>query len=216
VGVVVVWHPATAMLHARLSWGLLVTIVAAGCATGGSGEAKHVARTGLHAADYYPLAEGWKWAYDLEKDGDKILAVYSVLERTPTQAVVMAGMERLSYAITADGIAQAESEGIGDYVLKDPMKVGATWTVAGGTAKVISTTEEVTVEAGHFFDCAIVEVTRSDPARIARTTFAPDIGPVALEFQVQQEGGKFVVSTRARLRSVTKPGEDLFGTTKPR
>jgi hypothetical protein len=205
---------SSGLLVQVLQVGLLVTAVAAGCATGGAGAATRVPRTGLTAADFYPLAEGWKWAYDLEKDGDKILAVYSVQERTPTGAVVMTGGERLSYAITPEGIAQAEIEGIGDYVLKNPMKVGATWTVAGGTAKVVSTTEEVTVEAGHFFDCAVVEVTRSEPARIARTTFAPDVGPVVLEFQVQQESGKFVVTTRARLRSVTRPGEDMFGATK--
>lgn len=183
----------------------------AGCATGGAGEVKHVPRTGLKAADYYPLTVGWKWAYDLEKDGDKILAVYSVLERAPTEALVMAGTERLTYAVTPEGIAQSESAGVGDYVLKNPVTAGASWPVADGNAKVISTTEEVTVDAGHFYDCVVVEVTRTDPVRIARTTFAPDIGPVLLEYQVQ-DGPRFVVTARARLRSVTKPGEDLFST----
>jgi hypothetical protein len=90
---------------------------------------------------------------------------------------------------------------------------GTTWLVAGGVARIVSTTEEINVDAGHFYDCAVVEVTRADPPRVARTTFAPDIGPVALEYQVQ-DGGKYVVTTRARLRSVTRPDDDPFGARK--
>jgi len=40
--------------------------------------------------------------------------------------------------------------------------------------------------------------------------FAPGLGPVALEMQVQ-EGPKFVTKVKARLRAVTKPG-DPFST----
>ena len=211
------WHPRSDMSRSPLSPCLvrvpaLGLVVVLACATTGAG-VKHVPRTGLVAADYYPLAEGWKWAYDLEKDGEKILAVYAVTESSPEGATILAGGERLSYAISPDGIAQADSSGVGDYVLKNPLTKGATWPVAGGTAQVVSTTEEVTIDAGHFYDCAIVEVTRTDPPRLARTTFAPDVGPIAIEQQVQQ-GGKYVVTARARLRSVTKPGDDPFGLPK--
>ena len=172
-------------------------------------------RTGLKAADFYPLAEGWKWAYDLDKDGQKILAVYAVVNRTMDLATVRTGEETLDYAIAPDGIAQRDTLGVGDYILKDPIQKDATWPVAGGTAKVVSTTEEVTGDAGHFYDCAVIEVTRADPPRVVRTTFAPDIGPVAIEVQVQ-DAGKMIVTTRARLRSVTRPGEDPFGLAKPK
>jgi hypothetical protein len=199
------WFSGRAVVLALVS----LAALAAGCATS-SGATKHVPRTGLKAADYYPMAEGWKWAYDLEKDGEKILLIYAVTESSPEGATIMMGSERLSYAATPDGIAQADASGVGDFVLKNPLSKGATWPVAGGTATVISTDEEVTVDAGHFYDCALIEVVRADPPRITRTTFAPDIGPVTLEQQVQQPGGKYAVSTKARLRSVTKPGEDLF------
>jgi hypothetical protein len=186
--------------------------LAAACATPGAGGTKHVARTGLKAADYYPLAQGWKWAYDLDKDGEKILAIYAVTDSRPEGATITTGPEELHYAVTPDGIAQSDASGVGDFVLKNPLTKGATWPVNGGTATVISTTEEVTVDAGHFYDCALIEVVRSDPPRVVRTTFAPDVGPVTIELQVQQ-GGKYIVATRARLRSVTKPGDDMFGAT---
>jgi hypothetical protein len=183
---------------------------AAGCATSAGATAAPVRRTNLTAADFYPLAPGWKWAYDLEKDGQKILAVYAVLERTGDTAVVQAGEERLTYAVTPEGIAQKEGGTVGDYVIRNPVTLGSVWPVAGGSAKVISVGQDVTVEAGRFTDCAIVEVTRADPVRIARTTFAPDVGWIVLEVQVQQGSGAFVTTTRAMLRGLTKPGQDLF------
>jgi hypothetical protein len=199
------------MAHPQSSRSLvgLALVLLAGCATTEGGAGKHVPRTGLQAADYFPLAEGWKWAYDLEKDGDKILGIYAVVERNAQGATIMAGPEKLTYAVSPEGMAQMDANGVGDFVLKNPIKKDATWPVSGGTARVVSTTEEVTVDAGHFYDCAVVEVTRADPPRIARTIFAPDVGPVVIEVQVQ-ENGKYVVATRARLRSLTKPGEDLF------
>jgi hypothetical protein len=194
---------------------LALSIAATGCASTGSGGVPHVPRTGLKAADFYPLAEGWKWAYDLDKDGQKILAVYSVVERMPDLATVRTGEENLTYTIAADGIAQRDTLSVGDYILKDPITKDASWPVSGGTAKVLSTTEEVTTEAGHFYDCAVIEVTRVDPPRVVRTTFAPDIGPVSIEVRVQ-DAGKMIVTTRARLRSVTRPGEDPFGLAQPK
>jgi hypothetical protein len=196
-------------LSSLVGLGLAVSL-AAGCATTDASSTKHVPRTGLRAADYFPLAEGWKWAYDLEKDGEKILGIYAVIDRTADGATIMAGPERLTYAVTPEGMAQMDANGVGDFVLKNPIVKDATWPVSGGTARVVSTTEEVTVEAGHFYDCAVVEVTRTDPPRLARTVFAPDVGPVVIEVQVQQNG-KYVVTTRARLRSATKPGDDPFG-----
>lgn len=200
------------MVRARQpGWVLLlgVVAVAAGCAGAGTGPGAGGPRKNLTAADFYPLSPGWKWAYDLEKDGQKILAVYSVLERTGDTAIVQAGDDRLAYAITPDGIAQREGAQVGDYLIKNPVTVGTEWPVAGGTGKVVAVAYDVTVEAGRFSDCAVIEVTRSEPMRVARTTFAPDVGPVALELQVQ-DGSRFVTATRASLRSVTKPGEDLF------
>jgi hypothetical protein len=208
------WHPAKGMARSQSSvMGLslalgLVLSLGASCATTDAG-VKHVPRTGLQAADYYPVAQGWKWAYDLERDGEKMLAIYSVIERTGDGATIATGDERLTYAVTPQGLAKMDAKGVGDFVLKNPIAKDATWAVEGGTARVVSTTDEVTVDAGHFYDCAVVEVTRTDPPRVARTIFAPDVGPVVIEVQVQQ-AGKYVVATRARLRSATKPGEDPF------
>jgi hypothetical protein len=181
----------------------------AGCATtaDGQGGAGAVSVKDLKAADYYPLDRGWKWAYDLEKDGQKILALYAVLERSPDTAVIQAGDDRLIYAVTAEGIAQKDGFIVGDFVIKNPVALGTAWAVTGGQAKVVSVGQEVTIDAGKFANCAVVEVTRTEPLRVARTTFAPGVGPIEIALQVQT-GDRFTTVTRATLRAVTKPGED--------
>jgi hypothetical protein len=188
----------------------LVALIAGACASSGGPGASSAPRKNLTAADSYPLASGWKWAYDVEKDGMNILATYVVLERSGDVVSVQAGDERLSYAVTAEGVAQREDGRIGDYIIRNPVQMGAEWPVAGGRAKIVATGQEISLEpAGKFEGCVVVEVTRTDPVRIARTTYAPDVGPVAIELQVQ-DGQRFVTSTRARLRAVTKPGEDAL------
>ena len=181
-----------------------------GCASTPEGGGATGPRKNLSAADFYPLAGGWKWAYDVEKDGMNILATYVVLERLGDVASVQAGDEKLTYAITAEGIAQRDDGVMGDYIIKNPIALGAEWPVSGGKAKIVSVDQQLTVEpAGTFSGCIVVEVTRTEPVRIVRTTYAPDVGPVALELQVQ-DGTRFITSTRARLRAVTKPGQDAL------
>jgi hypothetical protein len=195
----------------RINWRLGILLgLAVGCA---STPANPVIapRPNLKAADYYPLTSGWKWAYDLEKEGMNVLATYAVVERNGDVAVVQAGEERLTYAIGSDGVAQKDGMAAGDYVIRDPLTVGAGWAVSGGRAKIVAVNTEVNVESiGRLGGCVVVEVAREEPSRIVRTTFAPEVGPVALELQVLT-GQKYVTTTRAQLRAVTKPGDqNLF------
>jgi len=178
-----------------------------GCATAGGGSNDIKPRANLTAADFYPLMPGWKWAYDVEKDGVNVLATYAVLERTGDVAVVQAGDEHLTYAVTPEGIAQKDGGMLGDYVIKNPVAAGAEWAVEGGRAHIASVTADFKLDSGeHYLGCIVVEVTRTDPVRVTRTTFAPDLGPVMLEMQIQ-DGTRFTTITRARLRAVTRPGD---------
>jgi hypothetical protein len=181
--------------------------LATSCATGGVVANDIKPRANLTAADFYPLAPGWKWAYDVEKDGINILATYAVVERTGDTAVVQTGDEKLTYAVTPDGIVQKDGGMVGDYIIKNPVKAGAEWAVEGGQAHIASVTADFKLDSGeHYLGCIVVEVTRTDPVRVTRTTFAPELGPVVLELEVQ-EGAKFTTITRARLRAVTRPGD---------
>jgi hypothetical protein len=180
----------------------------ASCGTsGGAAAAPAAPRGSLVAADLYPLDLGWKWAYDLEKDGQTMLAMYAVLERSPDTAVVQGGEERLTYAISPEGIAQKDGPIVGDFVVKNPIRVGGEWPVAGGRARIAAVGQTVTVTAGKFDDCVTVETTRADPVRSVRTTFAPGVGPVMIELRIAV-GGELTTVTRATLRALTRPGQD--------
>ena len=186
---------------------VVLAVVGLSCATPGPASNDIKPRPNLTAADFYPLSPGWKWAYDVERDGFNILATYAVQERTGDTAVVLAGDEKLTYVIGPQGIAQVDAGVAGDYIIKNPIAVGTEWPVSGGKGRIAAVTADYRMESGeHYLGCVVVEVTRTEPVRIARTTFAPDVGPVAVEMQVQ-DGPKFVTTTRARLRAVTRPGE---------
>ena len=164
------------------------------------------------AAAYFPLAPGWKWAYEIEKGGEKILATYAVVEQMGDTVIVQAGEERSGYAILPEGIARREGLSPGDFILKTPIRAGATWPLGSGTASVFSVGGEVTVPAGTFVNCAVVEESRSNPERVLRTTYAAGVGPIALEYQVSNpETRKFDMVLRARLLGLTRPGEDPLG-----
>ena len=168
------------------------------------------------AAAYFPLAPGWKWAYEIERGGEKMLATYAVLQQIGDTVIVQAGEERNGYAILPEGIARRESLNPGDFILKTPIRAGATWPLAGGTAKVVSVGDTVTLPAGSYANCAVVEEVRTNPDRVLRTTYAAGVGPISLEYQVSNpETRKFDVVLRARLLGLTRPGEDPLGNEAP-
>jgi hypothetical protein len=111
--------------HLRLCLLSFLGFLLPACATSGGGSDVIRPRPGATAAEYYPLTDGWKWAYDVEHDGTNILATYVVLQVKGKVSVVQAGDERLSYLVAPDGIAQFEGTAIGDYVIKDPIKPGS-------------------------------------------------------------------------------------------
>jgi len=170
------------------------------------------------ATAYYPLVPGWKWAYQVENEkgrnqgGDSVLAVYAVLERIGDTAIVQAGEDRLSYAVLPAGIARREGMNVGDFLLKTPVRLGTTWRLASGEAKVVAVGRTETVPGGTFPACATVEESRSEPQRVVRTVYAAGVGPILVEMQVYDPAtGQFHTGTRAALLGVTRPGEDPLG-----
>jgi hypothetical protein len=173
-----------------------------GCASGAPRPAAPLVRSD-DALAYYPLLSGWGWAYDLERDGAHVLALYAVVERSADRATVQHVDERLEYDLRRDGIARRDG---GDNLLKSPVRGGATWPVSGGTATVVETGSEVKLPSGTYRDCAVVEEVRREPARATRTTYCRDVGPVAVEVRVANPGtGVLDLTALARLLSVTRP-----------
>lgn len=164
------------------------------------------------ARAFYPLEAGWKWAYDVEKGGDHILAVYAVIERQDALVTLQAGGERIVYSVLPEGIARrppGKESPSGDFLLKSPLRAGASWPIDGGTATVAAAGQSVTVPAGNYTGCIVVEENRMEPARLVRTTYAPGVGPVAIEYLVHDPASaQFQTALRASLRGATPPGKD--------
>ena len=169
-----------------------------------AGPAKALTPTAPSA--YYPLEPGWKWAYDVNQDGEAILATFAVTLREGDRALVSGGDQLLEYIVKPDGIMRPDARGLGDYVLKAPLSATAAWPVAAGQARVVGWNQSITTLAGQFDSCVTVEETRDNPDRRTRTTYAPGVGPIIIEFSAMDVGG--LHSTKARLRGYTRPGED--------
>jgi hypothetical protein len=183
-----------------------------GCATAPAGPGGTNGPPPEDAAAYYPFARGWRWAYDVSRAGETMLATASVLERTADTAIVQAGDQRLSYALLPDGIARREDLRIGEYLLKTPIRPGAAWPIEGGQAKVATVGKPITVPGGTFPNCATVEENRTNPQRITRTVYCAGVGPVSIDIQVHDPlSGTFKPEMRATLLGVTRPGEDPLG-----
>jgi hypothetical protein len=182
----------------------LLAMAAPGCAT--SHTASSASLTGNPALDYYPLLPNWGWAYDVESDGRKVLALYSVVERRENVAVVKNGDTRIEYLIQPDGIARREGSLPGDYLVKLPVFVGATWPVSSGQATIVEAGRDVTLPSGSYHDCAVVEEVRSQPDRVTRTTYCKGTGPVQIEMRVYNPlKFDFETVVRATILSVTRP-----------
>lgn len=182
------------------------------CATSGKSALPGTVGKGS-AIDYYPLLPGWGWAYDVERAGSTVLALYSVSERRGDVAVVKNGDDSMEYLVLPDGIARREFGSAGDYLFKTPLRQGASWSVASGTATIVEIGKSIETPAGAFRDCLLVEEARQEPNRVTRTTYCRDTGPVDIEMRVFNPGRQaFDTFVHARLRSLSKP-EDAASTT---
>jgi len=187
---------------------LSLTLASAAC-SGPKPSVATPATASAHASDFYPLTKGWRWAYDVERDGQTVLATFAVAERQGALATVLSGDAEIRYYVSDQGVAHAMGQGAGDYELREPLARGTTWPVEGGHATVVATGETATVPAGIYNGCVVVEISRNEPPRVTRTTFAPFVGPVIIDQQVVDPAGG-AAHTRAVLRGLTQPGSDPF------
>lgn len=194
-------------------WLGVTVAMMAGCATAPATPEAAAGPPPEDAAAYYPFTTGWKWAYNVDRLGDGMLATYAVVEVRDGTAIVQSGEQKISYALSPEGIARRDGMRSSDYLLKSPIRTGATWTLEDGQAKVATTGQAVTVPAGTFVNCALIEESRTNPQRIGRTVYCAGVGPVSIEIQVHDPlNGTFQTEMKAVLLGVTRPGEDPLGT----
>ncbi|MEJ7732406.1 MAG: hypothetical protein WKG00_24775 [Polyangiaceae bacterium] len=141
------------------------------------------ASSGTDLERYFPLVDGNIYHYVTEGDGGSEGLLVARAARTDARRGELrfpSGAKRFEYA--SDGVKVMGGTGSA-YVLKAPLRDGATWVGEhGGTTTVLSADAMIETRAGRFTGCVqTLEEKRGDtPAKYA-TTFCPGTGIVVLE-----------------------------------
>ena len=147
---------------------------AGGTATGKGGDRLAIDRL-------YPMRAGSVWTYDVDtgEGGPPTLAITRVTQSAGGQVDITSGGPPIRYEQRADGLYRGDRRA---YVLKQPVRRGATWDVGqGATAEVLDVDKRVSTPAGDFTGCVEVRESGGATPKVVRTVFCPDVGPVELE-----------------------------------
>ncbi len=179
---------------ASVALGLLLL---SACQGAGRGTARAPQRREIERL--YPLRAGSIWTYDVETgDGPPTLAITRVLASADGHAEVSSGGLPIRYEQRSDGLFREDRNG---YVLKLPLRPGATWDAGQGTtAEVTEIDKQVTTPAGEFSGCIEVREGGGDVGKVVRTVFCPDVGPVELESSLALAVSGGTARVLARLR----------------
>jgi len=173
-----------------------VCCLAVGCAP-------HAVRTTLEPAilprDLYPLGEGNAWSYDVDTGEDSTtLALSRVIAFDGREAEVRTGETVLRYEVGDEGIRIPSEDA---WLLRAPLRVGATWTSRGGrTARVMSTHARASTPAGEFDACIEIVETGGELELEVVTVYCPGVGPVSIRSTMRSKVSERTLEVSARLR----------------
>jgi hypothetical protein len=165
----------------------------------------------LTPARLYPLVAGSVWSYDVDAgDGSSVLAIMRVTESGAGHAAVQGGEGTTRYELRPDGIYRPDR---GGYLLKEPLRVGASWPSGGGVQAEIAATEvAIETPAGRFARCFEVLERGAANGAVISTTYCPDVGPVQVVSSLQLTTGSVRVIARLRGYQIggsnTAPSDD--------
>ncbi len=154
----------------------------------------------LTARDYFPLRPGAAWSYDTQTGfgGDTVLSALSVVRADGPRFYVRSGVRTETYEIRPDGVVRE-----GDYLVKDPVRVGNAWEARDGSRLEIRAVGQSRTVNGHRYP-NVIEVARSgSSARIETTTwYAADVGAVEIDARTTSSLGQ-TITVHSTLRGYT-------------
>ena len=152
---------------------------------------------GISPADYYPLAVGTAWTYEVRGGG-----------RTTRDTVKIIGQDGPWFLDDHRGRLRLEADGVRDrdrYLLRAPLTTGKTWSAVEQMVvqrfEVAATDAAVTVPAGRFERCVVIRNEQAIAAGgryVTEWTYAPGVGLIALKTRAVQ-GGKEQEQTSLQL-----------------
>jgi hypothetical protein len=155
---------------------------------------------------YFPLALGNRWVYELHDrtDAPPVLETWEVVREEQGTFVLRISQSELPtggfeefFILTSAGIKRFARETTNKddppFFLKGPLQVGATWDDEDGAYEITALDETITVPAGTFSHCLEVTNRRRGSKATVVTWYAPGVGVVqrAEIFPIIEGSGTF-------------------------
>jgi hypothetical protein len=151
-------------------------------------------------SDFYPLAKGSVWSYQItsfETDhfGVKAISAMRVTGEKNGEFFIEQGDKKFSYKLDASGLFKSKS---GAYLLREPLAQGETWEVdlgsgLKGTARITEKPARVAVLDRTYENCVVIEETYKGVARLV-SYYCPGTGLVKLEEYAYLDGRETLMS----------------------
>jgi hypothetical protein len=168
--------------------------------------AKHAspsAHTARPIERFFPLQDGHVYTYDIVSPpgAPREQFIVRIRRRSADRAEMLTGGAVRQIVLEEDGIRREDA----GYVLRVPLRVGATWQGDnGGTATVEATDVEAQVPAGSFKGCVrVVERLTTAERKVITTVLCEGVGIVTM--QVQASSGSEQAVQRVELRFYGPP-----------
>jgi hypothetical protein len=189
-------------------WSVLAVALLAACNKGGVIARGQASRP---AAEYYPLAVGNRWTYEVSILGDKRDQIVEITRHESGYFFDNMGNQ---FMVDAYGLRDQKR-----YLLQEPIEEGRTWKNVISVSstehyKVLEAGARCESPAGAFNDCVRVEARNKidrDTTLVNEITFAPNVGMIRIQVDAEEASGKRIPQTRLELKkyeikNTTPPG----------
>ena len=177
-------------------WSIFAIGIFAGCVTTQTSEKLPPAEK---ASDFYPVKLGNAWAHLVTSHDTnaQVLVTSRIAKVDPDGFVLTTGAQNVAIARRAEGLFKPQS---GYYILKDPIKAGASWKMrdADGMVTITAVSKTTTVAAGKFKNC--IHLTEEIPgSQRANIVYAPGVGPISMKvFSLELEPPLLLISSELK------------------
>lgn len=173
---------------------LVGLVVLTGCVKGPIREQRPEI-AGVPSKEFYPLAVGNSWSYQVQLLGEKTQMEVKILKEDNGVFEDSTGNQLFTDAF---GVRDQKR-----YLLRDPVEVGTEWSNVVSVSsveryKIVSANVSCDAPAGHFEGCVVVESTNrvgEGKALVNELTFAPRVGLVRISTLLINDGKKVPQST---------------------
>ncbi len=164
-------------------------------------------RPTISAGDFYPLAIGTSWTYEVKLLGESRSIDVSTLRKNADGFVE--DSTGAQFLVDSFGVRDQKR-----YLLRNPIEAGTRWTNVVSVSsienyEIIAAGQPCEAPAGKWEGCVIVESrnrVEEGTALVNEMTFAPGVGIVRLSTVLESNGKQIPQSTLALLKFATPKG----------